>query len=589
MQRHEAIIVGRPDKLSRIRKKISFPNRADVFTRKRVIAADDPRKVITIAISTDTATPPEKPKMTLEDVKRGMRNRSIRWGEVPGDLLNEILTKAAAEISEKKEIVLPVGLLDFSDLTKNNFAFLDNKPLSGLYEQERRKDKNDKSDVIARLFTRAGITVSIDDIRQAVDLRRNISWERITSTTLYEILSRVSDEINIPIELLTSRDLQENKFTFINRDLKSLINYAIKNNTEKEKDVMVWLREKAGQKMTADDIVAKIKSDKIVNDWGRLDQTAFSEFLELMAIQLGKPVFLWIRADFSIKHDFLNGKNIEGLLWHLYTHKPDDSNIVTYLHELAGKKVTIPDILWAMDLDVPFWDKVPTESRRMVIEQLATEKVVHPVMLNQTDFTNSASFLDGRTLDSLYDHVETKQKEAHPTGQPDVILALLKYADFQFSPDSLPTHGRFDMTLNPGEFKKLTKTHPILTPKQLQLLFRYKALGIPLALLTYDDRFLRSFGPKGTENRGTIQKILSYCKTIEHVLLLCHQRIVNRIVSKVPHIPFLAPEDIVMFANQGLRKAVDEYNPELGEVFLEAATAEMQRVIGDKIAEHNPA
>mgnify|MGYP001613912328 FL=1 len=353
--------------------------------------------------------------MTLATVKEKMKKRQSKWGDVPPELLREMLINAAREIGERKEIDLPVGLIDAAELTRTKFNFLDGKTLDGMCQYFAKH--RDGGDTMQEIFKRANIKPSLEDIITAKKLKRNIFWERFYGEPLSLLMGKIGEKCNRPPSLLVSQNFEQPMDFLDGSNLAGLYIHAIIKKDEKQSP-LAYLREKAGIKTTKQDITAVIKKKQEIL-WRDIEGEALGEFLQDVALEIGRPLYLWRDHHFLIPIASLNNYRLSGLRDYIADNKDKQQTAIEYLYKRIGwelEPITFAYIEMCIENNTKIlWKRVPPEVKREVLNKAAEERDLPASFLTYTDLKNPFIFLSGRTLKGLFEYSRGQERDENET------------------------------------------------------------------------------------------------------------------------------------------------------------------------------
>lgn len=158
---------------------------------------------------------------------------NVRWKTIPQVEIRKILEKAAAEV----EGGIPLNLLVSDDLAKTKFTFLNGRTLRSLprywaSHPDREDDEtsmqfmrralgldepspNERAKVV--FMNRVGSNFTAENIIEYIKSYPNkgVFWDYVPWSEVSQILERSADELEVPLNMLTTAELEGNKFEFL--------------------------------------------------------------------------------------------------------------------------------------------------------------------------------------------------------------------------------------------------------------------------------------------------------------------------------------------------------------------------------------
>lgn len=198
------------------------------------------------------------PQEVIDRIKSG----SIRWNNVPWDVIGEVLRMVATELG------YPAAILSQVDLEKP-LTLLAGKTLAGLCGFAGRHEDRRSSNIMSFILNKAGIQMSVDDLLVLPKSGRRILWERVPSQQIQAILRVVADGMNMPVGALRRTDLDQPFAQLSGQGLQSLYQYFRRHPNRQKKDVIVFMFEQVGINPQLEDIIFKLKNGAMIR-WSRV-------------------------------------------------------------------------------------------------------------------------------------------------------------------------------------------------------------------------------------------------------------------------------------------------------------------------------
>lgn len=531
---------------------ISIPQTEVVFTAPSIPSSrrSHPKTINTVIPS------PLEGKMSIEDIKKKIKNRQIRWDVIAQHpvLLNELLTKAAEEVSLKlsptENIVLPASALEYNDLADGKFDFLDGGGLRGLCRYF--KSKAIRENVMTLILKSAVLEPSIEDIVIIKKLGRRVQWERFYGRPLNAIFHKIARQPHIdkPVSLLERQDL-EAPHDFLNgENFKQLYDHAATVSQAKGIPPMIYLHEKGNIKATAEDIIIGINNN-IDIPWQQVGGEGLGKFLEQVAKvpEIKKPVFLLVDDDLMKELALIGDHRLLGLRDYIERNKGTDTAI-TFLLKFGKISVKATDIFLSMKTHPDIWKKLSKKRK----DELFTIASVIPQIIEAM-----------KTQQLLWNDLP-------PEIQTKIIEQAMQENEDRESEKKEQTESSY-----------LGKDlHPSLTFEQQQIIFHYIKSGIPIDSLRKDPNFLETF--HGDTKRQQIETILINSNTPKDVLMFCYPAFVKSIAITFEKSP-LSLQKRIEAGFDGLSTAIDKFEIERGLTLTSYASWRIINAIQKAIAE----
>lgn len=264
-------------------KDIKGPN---VWRRLRVSSAVNPiqegRTIFSRAIPNRVSrdeitlivqpTPSEEgQRMTLDELNSMLK---IRWGRVPGYLLNELLVKTA------KEVGIPPSMLHVKELLDAKFF---GRGLKGLVSYIESENPTESKDTMQRIRKRAGISQTGEDIIYCMKIGRRMEWSGLDKDGFGNALDILSNFYKKPSFLWGAGEYAKKLDILGGRNAMNLYHY-IRNNKE-DQEGNAFLLAMAGREITPKDIAWAITLGKPF--WHKVPQRIKSEFIGKAAEAFG--------------------------------------------------------------------------------------------------------------------------------------------------------------------------------------------------------------------------------------------------------------------------------------------------------------
>lgn len=181
--------------------------------------------------------------ITTPDVIKGLKTQDkfYRWAIVPQKTLHEILTLLAEERRK------PIFALTNLDLTEYKPHFLEERKTLESLKSYAKKNKEAGQSIFGFIFEHAGIQLSFQDI-QTIFQRKDSScrWNLVPPQTLHYIFEEISVETGKPQLLIAGYDLCQPFDCINNHTFVGLLEYAQKQERNRDETPIAWLKKKAG-------------------------------------------------------------------------------------------------------------------------------------------------------------------------------------------------------------------------------------------------------------------------------------------------------------------------------------------------------
>lgn len=347
-------------------------------------------------------------------------NRRNFWVRVPDEARREVLERAADEIG------VPTFMLRNTDFTRRRYQFLAGNQLTALYDlSERAADRNGKSP-ISYLLEKVGITPSVGDIVQGMQIEQLIPWGRVPPETIQNLLEQAAEELGIPASMVSAKKLNREKFDFLHgKNLRGLIDRTMSEYGLTSKEAVELLVAQAGISTSVEDIIDTIKRNERVY-WNRASADTLRQLLDFAAEEIEIPTSMLGARDLSKrKYEFLEGQSLGRLFWDLYyDQQRGDKKPVSYLFEKIEIKPSTEDVVAFIKTGGTVqWDTIPREVIADILTKASEETGLPVSILGARDLLyRQYGFLDDRSLGILYSYAQRRTRSIEET----VLGALRK-------------------------------------------------------------------------------------------------------------------------------------------------------------------
>lgn len=252
-------------------------------------------------------------KVTFDDVVAGMQQskRFIRWELIPPETVRELLHHAAMERD------IPASMMSAKHLERGRLDFLMGKNLRGLIEYTIVKHGVTEKQAVNLLLEDAGISATVEDVITTLKKDERVYWNRVPPSVTLSLLGLAANDIGIPVSMLGPRDLFKKPLEFLDgKTLGKLYWDAYFDQERKGKPPVSFIYEKLGIKPSTDDVIAVIKSERMIF-WDRVPSEVIVDLFNRASEETGIPVSLLGTRDLLYRNfSFLGGKSLRRLYEH---------------------------------------------------------------------------------------------------------------------------------------------------------------------------------------------------------------------------------------------------------------------------------
>lgn len=340
-------------------------------------------------------------QVTSNDVIERIRaGGKIYWSRVPAHVFDASINIGFREAS--RELQIPASMMGQPDFFRP-FRFLNDNNLSPFFFQARNDPERKGQDTIGFLLNRAGIPVKAQDIIDFVKgakegHERSVYWERVPKQELGFTIMAATEELGIPASMLHRSHLFH-RFEFLEgKTLSGIYGYAYKHPDRKGKNTITFIKELAGIEVTDTDVINFIKTGGNIQ-WDQVPPTITKGLLERVAVELHIPVSLIGDQHLTQRFNFLGGASLAGMR----ARSENGTRKRSSLTALVELSITTSDVLEMIRSGKRFfWNRIPMEAIRQVVNQAADEIGVPVSEWQIKDFKRAFNFLGGNTLWGLY-------------------------------------------------------------------------------------------------------------------------------------------------------------------------------------------
>jgi len=253
-------------------------------------------------------------------------------------------------------------------------------------------------------------TFDVDQF-QAEFPRENFRWSHVAANTVKTLLEQLAEERGKPTSMLGRVDLITPAEFIEGRNLSGLYGYARKFPRRDDQDVMTFLLENVGVRVSIKDVVEIMRSEGHII-WERVPGAVLMELLRLQSQEAQKPVSMLSSTDFNRPQFFLDGHRLAGLyLFGTREGPKEEKRPIPYLFDRAAVVATKDDAITCLKRGQKvFWERLSWDEIGEVLKTAAEELGKPPSMLSGEDLARSFQFLGGRSLQSLGQHSILNQK-----------------------------------------------------------------------------------------------------------------------------------------------------------------------------------
>lgn len=352
---------------------------------------------------------PENAAITTESTIHYMNaGTSMSWADIPVDVVKGILERAAEETD------IPVSMFANRDF-RHRYKFLGNRPLNSLYMHVQFSEERRGKNIPGFLMEQLGIEATTSDITTAMGKGRIIAWDTVSEESVRQILAQAAIEADVPVPLLNTKDLTERKYNFLNgHGLSGLYHYSKREAAQQATYIapLPYLFDKLGITLTEDDIAAAKKAEKNIAS-NRFTPEATRNLLESAAEELGIPVSLLTAKDLTgTRFGFLGGKTLRPLYEDASQNREEGKPVIVTLLEKTGITLELDDVVLGLQQrrDIP-WEQASEGIFREILVQAAEEFGKPPALLINKDLKRTYEFLDGSTLQNLFNYMQSLRGE----------------------------------------------------------------------------------------------------------------------------------------------------------------------------------
>ncbi|MFN0062036.1 MAG: hypothetical protein ACKVPX_05925 [Myxococcaceae bacterium] len=230
--------------------------------------------------------------VTTEDVFAALRaDREIVWSRVPPNVVRALL-EALAQAAKR-----PLGMLRTLDF-RIGVSVFNGRRLGGLLNYAQHHPSRAGRPVMAFLSELAGIAPSADEVLANIAAGRPVLWASVSWPTVREVIAAAAVELGIAPALLSTRERNIPLRCFGGRTLASIYTTLIADPARGERDGMGFILERAGFKVTGDDVWEHLRAGHSVG-WSRVPWPEIRVVIQKLADATGLTVGLLRKSDFS--------------------------------------------------------------------------------------------------------------------------------------------------------------------------------------------------------------------------------------------------------------------------------------------------
>lgn len=237
--------------------------------------------------------------------------------------------------------------------------------------------------------------ITSDDIISRMQSGKLVRWSAIPTVEILGVLKKASQEVQIPVSMFNIKEFRQPLKILGEHTLLGLYNFARSHKERGEKDIIPFLFQLTGVRVTTEDVIVAMKKNKIIQ-WDSVPREVIKALLEKVAHEFDKTVNTLLVDDLLKPSEALGGKSLGPVYKHFKVH-PDRKRrpVMIFLLENCGIAISLYNKLSSRG---EFLSKVsPREIRELLIEA-GKELGKPPSMLTSADLDKHFRFLNGQTL-----------------------------------------------------------------------------------------------------------------------------------------------------------------------------------------------
>lgn len=270
--------------------------------------------------------------------------------------------------------------------------------------------------------------VEVISIRR--DGGKSFKWGELHLQQIEIILQKASEETEVPVSMFNRTEFLKPLEIIGGHSLSGLYNVAQNDKERGERDVIDFILDRIGIKVTVEDVIKAIKMDRNI-EWKRVPPEQIKALLVTVVKEsIAKPVEMLSLQDITTRYyETLGGRNLYRL-YASYARKPERNqrNVTNFLLESLGVDVAIHNKIRRGGRASAGVNKFLTEASPDEVKELlekAAEEIGKPVaMLNRKD-------LESRHFDFLNGRMLAQRRGKGATGKHVRLITLLERAQLK--------------------------------------------------------------------------------------------------------------------------------------------------------------
>jgi superfamily I DNA and/or RNA helicase len=328
------------------------------------------------------------------------------WDVVPKDIVGNLLMEAAKSMGYNNP-----RMMSSQDM-KKELSFLKGMSFYSFISRFFKINRNGlrSIDYICDAY---GIpALNYEDWLFLLRNSTNVRWQLIPESYIGNILAEIAKELNKSNpRMLKYEDLKQNSSFLNGKNLASLYSYYGKLKEENEFQIINYMCNKIGIPELNSEEWLEIITDTSKTFWDMVPKKVLKMILSMSAeeLELKNPRLMGYNDFCNIRFDFLKGKTLSGLYYHMSTKGTGDYySISKYIFDYAGiEKLSFTDWINSIaNTSVCRWESIPPRVQRNILIKASQEmKKSHPrLMLNRDFYTYRVNFLNNKTLSGFHQY-----------------------------------------------------------------------------------------------------------------------------------------------------------------------------------------
>jgi len=337
---------------------------------------------------------------------KNSRPPAFLWNKVSDDVHRALLYK----ICEELELPNP-RFIASKHLEKHKFKFINYSPLNGLYSYyKNRFPRKPGVHIIINVCDQLGIPeVSIEEWINYISHNNIFSWGNIPNEVKREVLLRACEELGYSHPIHMRNDDFSVKFKFLNgRTLTGFYTHFKNQVQDIRGSVIKNMCDILGIEITEEDWISYITNSSVSIFWDVIPHEVIRNLLYRAGKSLGySNPRMMSTDDLKTPMDFINGMSFYSFASRFFGLDRGGYRSIDFICDVYGiPELSYEEWIFMISYQKNFkWDMIPKPYIKRILFSKAEELgKVNPRMLKYDDFASPTSFLNNKTLTSLYNY-----------------------------------------------------------------------------------------------------------------------------------------------------------------------------------------